>query len=342
MHNTSFFYIYSFCFITKGRNYFSIYDSMHKKMHKFDVELYNIAKYEFRRKTVQEILSTHNENDNEVIMSFIQYLIENEIGRYVDNINHFPLLNEHWDSPYKIKRCIIDIRDIWHDLDIVFVQLSKLLCPKVEIRVYRLLQLKEIEEIIRIFQKYDFGALFLLFPYNDSLFMDDSPVCLSDIVKNDYRIFFNIYGVTDEIEFRINTIKEKYIPLSYSITTSKKTITGKDNCGVINYNNLHEMSIEEIMENKYYNGCLNRLISIDEYGQIKNCPSMSTSYGHINTDSLIDICETDEFRKYWSICNSMIEECQECELRVICLGCRAYLSNPSNLYSKPQKCNYTP
>lgn len=337
-----FFYIYSFCFITKGRNYFSIYDSMHKKMHKFDMELYDIAKHEFRNKTVQEILSVHNAKDKEVIVSFIQYLRENEIGRYVDNIYHFPLLNEHWDSPYRVKRCIIDIRDIWHNLDIVFVQLSKLLCPKVEIRVYRLLQLKEIEEIIKVFQKYDFGALFLLFPYSDSLFADNSAEHLSNIIKNDYRIFFNIYGITDEIELHLNEIKEKYIPLSYNITTSKKIITGKDDCGVINCMNLHEMSIEEIMENKYHNGCLNRLISIDECGQIKNCPSMCKSYGHINTDSLIDIYETDEFRKYWGICNSMIEECKDCELRVICLGCRAYLSDPSNLYSKPKKCHYIP
>ena len=51
------------------------------------------------------------------------------------------------------------------------------------------------------------------------------------------------------------------------------------------------MSIEEIMENRCYNGCLNRVISIDEEGQIKNCPSMAISYGHISTDSLLNIAQ---------------------------------------------------
>lgn len=342
MDYNKFLYIYPFCFITNGRKYFSIYDSMHKKVHRFDIELYDLAKNLFRSKTIQEILSLYNSNDKEVILSFIQYLLENDMGRFVDNINDFPLLNEDWDSPFKIKRCIIDIRDIWHDFNRIFSQLSELLCPKIEIRVYRVLKLREIEEIINTFRNYDFEVLFLLFPYDDVLFNKESIEHLSNLINNNYRVMLYIYGVTENKEVYINTIKEKYIPLAYSITTSRKQITGREDCGVVNYNNFHEMSIEEIMENKLYNGCLNRLISIDENGLIKNCPSMSINYGNIETVSLVEIYTKDDFRKYWNISNSLIEECQECELRIICLGCRAYLSNPSNFYSKPLKCNYNP
>lgn len=340
--NDNYIYIYPFCFITKGRHFFSIYDTLHKRMHKFDIELYDIAKTQFRKRTVGELLSLYNINDKEVILSFIEYLINNDLARYVNNIDCFPLLKEQWDSPFTIKRCIIDIRNIWHNLDSIFLQLSKLLCPKVEIRVYRALQLNEIKEIIKVFHNYDFGVLFLVFPYNELLLTEEGSMQLSREIQNDYRIMLNMYGVPDDMLDVINNIKETYTSLSYSLTTSPKNITGKEDCGEINPTNFHEMSIEEIMENRCYNGCLNRVISIDEEGQIKNCPSMAISYGHISTDSLLNICAKDDFKKYWGLCNSMIEECKECEMRIICLGCRAYLSDPSNIYSKPRKCNYIP
>lgn len=342
MEYNNYFYIYSFCFITEGCSRFSIYDSLHKKMHQFDMELYNVAKKLFRNKKVCEILALYNNDDGEVILSFIDYLLKNDMGRFVDDINDFPLINESWDSPYDIKRCIIDIRDIWHNFDDIFLQLSKLFCPKIEIRSYRVLTVSEVEEIVRIYEKYDFGVLFLLMPYNEILFSKKSLPLLARIIEQDYRIILNVYNVTDKNKLEFDKLKEHYSPLSYNVTLFNKRILGKEDCGVINYNNFHEMSIEDIMENKNYNGCLNRVISIDEIGNIKNCPSMSIAYGDIKTNSLIDVVARNDFKKVWYISNSMIDVCRECELRIVCLGCRAYLTNAEDIYSKPAKCNYIP
>jgi len=340
MEYNKYMYIYPFCFITDGRNQFSIYDSRKKKMHQFDMELYDVVKNQFRQKRVNEILSSFNNEDSEVILSFIDFLLKNDIGCFVDNIDNFPLINEYWDSPFKIKRCIADVRDVWHNFDNIFSELNKLLCPKIEIRSYRILSLFEIKQLVEVFEKYDFGVLFLLMPYNEELFNADSSETLSKMIHNDYRIILNITNVTDEQKIKLDKIKDQYSSLSYNMTLSSKRVLGKDDCGVINYKNFHEMTIDDIMENKKYNGCLNRLISIDENGMIKNCPSMLTDFGNIKTTSLIDVYQREDFRKYWNISNSMIEGCRECELRVVCLGCRAYLIDPDNIYSKPAKCNY--
>lgn len=340
MEDNKYMYVYPFCFITDGCSQFSIYDSKKKKMHQFDMELYDVAKNQFRHKSVNEILASFNNEDSKVILSFIDFLLSNDMGCFVDNIDNFPLINESWDSPFKIKRCIIDIRDVWHDFDNIFSQLTKLLCPKIEIRSYRILSLLEIKKIVEVFEKYDFGVLFLLLPYSKDLFTADSSAALSKMIDKDYRIMLNVNNVTDDQKLKLDKIKDQYSPLSYNMTLSSKRVLGKDDCGVINYKNFHEMTIDDIMENKKHNGCLNRLISIDENGMIKNCPSMLVDYGNIKITSLIDVYQREDFKKYWNISNSMIEGCRECELRVVCLGCRAYLVNPDNIYSKPAKCNY--
>jgi len=340
MEFNKYFYIFSFCFITEGKSQFSIYDSKNKKMHQFDMGLYDVAKNLFRNKRVNEILESFNDNDSEVILSFIDFLLSNDMGCFVDDIDNFPLINESWDSPFKIKRCIIDIRDVWHDFDSIFSQLTELLCPKIEIRSYRVLSLREIKKVIEVFEKYDFGVLFLLFPYSEKIFTADSSEALSKIIAKDYRVLLNIYNVNDDQKLKIEKIKDKYTPLSCNVNLVAKSVLGKDDCGVINHNNFHEMTIDDIMENKKHNGCLNRLISIDENGLIKNCPSMVKEYGNIKETSLLDVYQREDFKRLWNISNSMIEGCLECELRIVCLGCRAYLIDRSNIYSKPAKCNY--
>jgi SPASM domain peptide maturase of grasp-with-spasm system len=76
--------------------------------------------------------------------------------------------------------------------------------------------------------------------------------------------------------------------------------------------------------------------------QVENCPSMALSYGHINTTSLKQVVEKKGFKKVWEINKDKITTCKDCEFRHICVDCRAYTENPSDVYSKPLKCGYDP
>ena len=333
-------YIYAYCFITDGKKYFSIYDIFHKKIHLFSMYLYDIAKNKFREQTIGDILKNLDENRKKNVIEFIQYLISNNIGRYVENISVFPLIEEVWDSPYKLKKCIIDIRDKWHDFDVIFSQLSELLCPKIEIRSYRVLSNHEINSIVDIFKQYNFGALYFLLKCDRNMLSKRWIKYCSNIILKDYRIFFNIYNVPSQEFTKLKKIKEKTISLQANMLFSTKQITGREDCGVINCSTFHMLDIDEVIENKLYNGCLNRIISIDEDGYIKNCPSMEFNFGNITDTKLSSVYEENTFRKYWKINNSNIENCKECEMRIVCLNCRAYLSEPNNIYSKPSKCSY--
>ena len=112
-------------------------------------------------------------------------------------------------------------------------------------------------------------------------------------------------------------------------------------CGVISPY-YFSLALSTFCESHQFNSCLNRKISIDEEGNIKNCPSMATSFGHINHVSLQEALEQKNFKKYWNITKDQVNICKDCEFRHICTDCRAYLENPEDLYSKPLKCGYNP
>jgi SPASM domain peptide maturase of grasp-with-spasm system len=95
-------------------------------------------------------------------------------------------------------------------------------------------------------------------------------------------------------------------------------------------------------ESQNYNTCLNRKISIDLDGEIKNCPSMRESFGNIENTPLQQALNKTGFKKYWNIDKDKITVCKDCEFRHICTDCRAYIENPEDIYSKPLKCGYNP
>ena len=112
-------------------------------------------------------------------------------------------------------------------------------------------------------------------------------------------------------------------------------------CGVINTQNFVS-NLNIFTESQQHNTCLNRKISIDKDGYIKNCPSMAHHFGHISDTKLEDVIANPEFTKYWYIKKDEITKCKDCEFRHICTDCRAYRENPDDLYSAPLKCGYDP
>lgn len=252
-------------------------------------------------------------------------------------------MSEEWDYNRLLKRCIIDVRDKWHDLKLIFQQLNELTCGELEIRSYRILLLDEIKEITSFIISSSIDSIVLIIPFSSVIYNETFMRSLSECIENDFRLRVTFYGVIKEVDIAV--LKEyqlKYTALSLNLSFVNTLITGCDSCGQITIDNLYTMTIQQYMENKKYNGCLNRQISIDENGYIKNCPSMQKHWGHILDIKLQKVYDNPEFRFYWNLNNDQIEICNQCEFRRICLGCRAYLSDPQNIYSKPKKCTYNP
>jgi SPASM domain peptide maturase of grasp-with-spasm system len=128
--------------------------------------------------------------------------------------------------------------------------------------------------------------------------------------------------------------------MGYILQVNKNVINEK-HCGIINTEYFYT-NIKLFTESHHHNTCLNRKISIDKDGNIKNCPSMAQSFGNIKDTTLEEALNHPDFKKYWNITKDQIEVCKDCEFRHICTDCRAYIEDPENQYSKPLKCGYNP
>ena len=121
----------------------------------------------------------------------------------------------------------------------------------------------------------------------------------------------------------------------------KDEIESSNHCGIINIDYFALTEPRTFAEFKNFNSCLNRKIGIDINGDIKNCPSLKTVYGNIRKDKIRNII-SEEFKEVWFIKKDQIETCKICEFRYVCSDCRAFTTDNSNLFSKPEKCGYDP
>jgi SPASM domain peptide maturase of grasp-with-spasm system len=140
--------------------------------------------------------------------------------------------------------------------------------------------------------------------------------------------------------YKTDKIIEYYRGLSKIQFVTKK-IENNIHCGMIDskYFTINKLLYSE---SQHHNTCLNRKISIDKDGNIKNCPSMAESFGNVKDTTLEEALNKPGFKKYWNINKDQIEVCKDCEFRHICTDCRAYIEDPENQYSKPLKCGYNP
>ncbi len=118
-------------------------------------------------------------------------------------------------------------------------------------------------------------------------------------------------------------------------------ISDESHCGIISPA-YFSTNTRLFTESQGFNSCLNKKIAVDKKGEIKNCPSMKTSFGNVAHTSLMEVYQKDAFRKIWSISKDDVQKCQDCEFRYICTDCRAYVENPEDNYSAPLKCGYDP
>ena len=144
-----------------------------------------------------------------------------------------------------------------------------------------------------------------------------------------------IYNISKELLKNFEKHKSPEIHL-----LEHKTINAK-NCGNISPA-YFSVNIKTYTEAINYNSCLNCKISINANGEIKQCPSISKTFGNISKNTLESVLKKREFHKFTNIKKDEIIVCKDCEFRYVCTDCRAYIENPNDIYSKPLKCGYDP
>lgn len=276
---------------------------------------------------------------------FISIICSLEIGFLTDHPERFPIRSEE-----NFEMEMIELIDVIMEIEsssfnsTAFTKLCKdletLRCKDFQIRLFSMFDFKLLTEVVEIITNTA-NANYIEIHCN---YTDGIEKKLHAFIENNSLVnYVYIYGSKEaKIIDVVNYIPDHYPLIFGKIYYLNYSFDNGNCCGIINQDSLDYSSLDVHNKLKTRNGCLDRKITIDRFGNVKNCPSMQNNYGNIKDISIKEVIKKKEFQKYWFIHKDEINICKVCEFRYNCTDCRAFLQDPNDIYSKPLKCGYDP
>ncbi|MDO5655565.1 MAG: grasp-with-spasm system SPASM domain peptide maturase [Flavobacteriaceae bacterium] len=322
--------LFSCCYFTDGAKLSTVIDTERGVYCQIPKELSLFIQSNLN-KDLDVILTKYDISSVKNIEKYLNFLVlENFIFFTKSKQKNISIRNEKYSSSFHIEDIILDsqstnnVLDSLEKLDFVFesLQLRLFFSPKIE----------ELVLIIERVLNQDLLSLEIIVQKNELY------------STNEYLNFYLTNKIIARLVVTNCSLTEKFENEEVYFVKSK--LIDKKNCGIISESLFHP-NLRTYLTSKSCNSCLNLKISIDQNGEIRNCPSMPQSYGNIKDTTLQEALNKPGFKKYWNLTKDEIEVCKDCEFRYICTDCRAYTerthTNQEGLdISKPLKCGYNP
>jgi len=326
----NYFKLFANCIPVYGYSRSAICDLQRHVFQPIPNELYNIIKL---CDTIPLITVLNKyKTQKQFFSDYFDYLISNNFGWLCspNELQLFPPMSLYWDFPSDLVSAIV----CWsEDCDLLSIlnQLDKLSCFYIQFIFFDIVDEKIIEDIISKCDKTSIRSIQLVISFKTF----SSKEHATEFIKSHDRI-----AKIECFDSPFEEINNIHGEISKIIYYSEKINSVLD-CGKVDPKFFCN-NISHFTESQKYNSCLNRKICIDKDGNIKNCPSMTTSYGNIKDTKIKKVIINPEFRKLWSITKDHISVCKDCEFRYICTDCRVYTKFAGDVFSQPLKCTYNP
>ncbi len=324
--------LFSSCVPVNGNQRSIICDLQNGKYYFIPNALYEIITI-YKEVKVIDLFNMFENSDKKTISEYFKLLFDNNLAFLTDEPFLFPDIEENFHHPSVISNAIIDIGQ---NTKLEFVEkfiseLTSLGCRALEIRIFNNIKNQNVEFILGKTLNTSLRSIEILMP--------------DDVEKNiswTKKIFHKHKRLSTIVFHSSNTNSQIYNEEKLTLVLNiKQKIDSAKCCGTVDKSQF-SINIPHFTESISHNSCLNRKVSLDEFGNIKNCPSSIKNYGHISNVFVFDVVMNNKFREMWEINKNQIDVCKDCEFRNICTDCRIFISDEKNLYSKPLKCKYNP
>ena len=322
-------FLFQNCIPVKGAIRSIVYDLQRNTFFYIPNQLYEIIK-NGKLPSINFLLNEYGHENLTTIKEYYNLLIENESIYQTDNPEFFPELSMTYEKSGLVDNAIIDRnKNSKFLVTPIFDQLEGLGCHHLELRFYDCVDFQYLKDLFFVLKNRVFSSILILLKHNPEISRENYFELLS---LNSRIVSLTIHGTPE-----LNT-EENYHNRLYFL---QEEIKDSNCCGIISFQTF-QLNIEMFSESQQFNNCLNRKISIDVSGDIKNCPSDIMKFGNIANTTLQNALLNKNFYKKWGVKKDEIEVCQDCEFRYMCSDCRIYIKDDSNVFSKPLKCNYNP
>lgn len=262
----------------------------------------------------------------------LDFFIKNDFGILTDDVNTLPDLSMEYDSPFWATNVVLET-DSDADPSFMFDVIEKLSQGHVEavqVNDYGHIMIQQLKRIGEITINSQLHYIYIYTNYQTAY----SRKQLNFIYGNNRFRNIIFMGAPRERDFN-----NEEMGLA-NIVYTKKMLDFKC-CGNVR-KDLFVFNQPFFIEAHSCNTCLNRKISIDKNGVIRNCPLMGNGFGKIQDYSIKEIVYLPGFQKLWNLSKDAIDVCKDCEYRYICTDCRHFIKDKDNIKSQPSKCRYNP
>ncbi len=323
--------LFANCPVVKGYRRSAIYDLQKMQYHLIPNDLYTILQ-DSKAYNIGDLKIKFGIENTATIDEYIEFILDQSLGHILNfsDIDSFLDISLQWDYPGNISNAIIDIGE-WSKkhLKRVVMELSDIGCLHVQIRSYENADINYWNSILDFFSNTRITSIDLVGKYDKTMDEQSLEKCLNN---NPRVISFLLHSSPG------NTLQSCILKRVYFF---QQNILNEKSCGSI-CSQYFNVNVQLFTESQSFNSCLNKKIAIDRNGKIKNCPSMKVDLGEIESSSLAETVATKAFDELRNFKKDDISVCKDCEFRYMCTDCRAYLSIPTDMYSKPLKCGYDP
>lgn len=324
--------LHSSCVAVAGKSRAIIYDLQNASFDFIPLDMYELLQL-LEKSPVSDVKKNISTENQEIFHEYLEFLLTNRYAFICEEREYawFPKIDYKYMSPHFVNNCIVDVgENSKHNWVEISRQLNELMCADIQIRYYSIVELATLKGLLEVFDGTTVKNIDLLVPYNSA----DSIEALIEFLDSDNRLTaLTIH--TDKLN-KVNVSKK-----GKNLFQTEQQIDGNRHCGTVHaaFFSVNRSAFSECL---MFNSCLNKKISIDVNGDIKNCPSMKKVYGNIYSSELQQILRMSDFQSLWFVKKDEIATCSECEFRYMCIDCRAFVQNPDDCFSKPLKCGYNP
>ncbi len=314
------FNLFACCILIKGYRRSLIVDTQRFDTYYIPNDLFDILNNN------TEVLTSNNKDN--IAQEYLDFLLDNELGFLFDRKDCFPDINLKWESPFPITNAILEIENFEnYNLSNAINQLNEVRCENILIKLYGKLNLDDVKSVIGLIKNKLFKNVDILISHN-AISLDEviEFVRLTPIIRR--------FTLTNSKENKLIQSSEDGMSTINCIKTD-----GKTSKFLKNDPSFFNLNVRFISESVNFNNYLNKKISIDKLGYLKNIPSFKENFGHIDTTKILNVITTKEFTKFWNITKDNVEICKDCEHRYIC---PQFITTSDRVKLKPSICSYDP
>ena len=333
MSNSPYFRLFPSCRLVNGDHFSVIADLDRGRMIDIPNLMHEVFQHNQKEKlTVYQLKEYFKNQYDEGIDKIIDFLLKEKLGFFTYDPDLFEDIDLDFETPYSINNAIVEYAaNSPFQLDILISILNNQGCQAIELRFLENHSEETINEVLAKSSCMRIKKIDLLLKYTENT---DVELFSRSLFGNYPRVGSIVFYSSPKNLVRSERIYNRLISLT-SVNLELLKLTEKKS------RHTFVCNLTAFTEAQSFNLGLNKKLSINRYGKIKNYLSHNAEYGDASEENILMYLQSVEILKTWSISNDEIEVCKACQYRYGCVDNSAIVSRNGKFF-KDQSCNYDP